>query len=225
MSYPSSLTRRTRSRNLEASVDGHARRQARKRAAILATATEVFLEEGYARTSMDKVHAKVGGSKRTLYNHFPSKQHLFEAIVGSVSGRVLAALRPELAKGDLQTALLEAGIGYLEALLSREGLALYRAMVSEAPHFPELARSFHEQGPGRASRRLAAFFRERIAEGMLELADPQLAADQFLGAVRGDIHLAAVLAARRPDRAEIERSVRHVVGLFLRGAVVSARDR
>ncbi|MCV0429463.1 MAG: TetR/AcrR family transcriptional regulator [Roseibium sp.] len=199
-------------------LSGHERRQAKKREEILAIATELFLKEGYGRASMDQVHARLGGSKRTLYNHFPSKEALFEAIVSRVSDRVLAALQPSLGDSDLQDALNRMGKDYLSALLSPDGLALYRAMVSEAPHFPELARTFFENGPSRASHHLAAFFREQKVIGNLDVDDPQIAAEQFLGAVRGDIHLAAVLSAKKFTSKVIEKSVAQVVGLFLRGA-------
>jgi AcrR family transcriptional regulator len=203
---------------LDAALDGHDRRQAKKRDEILTVATDVFLKEGYGRASMEQVHTRLGGSKRTLYNHFPSKEVLFEAIVSTVSDRVLAALRPSLGDGDLRTALNRMGSDYLLVLLSPDGLALYRAMVSEAPHFPELARTFFENGPGRASHHLASFFRDQKANGLLNVEDPQIAAEHFLGAVRGDVHLAAVLSAKRPSEQLIKTSVAQAVETFLRGA-------
>ena len=161
---------------MNTTLNGHARRRAAKRALILTAATEVFFEDGYGRASMDKVLAKIGGSKRTLYNHFRSKEELFAAIVTNVSDRVLAALRPPLDAGDLRETLVTIGVGYLSVLLSPDGLALYRAMISEAPHFPELARIFFAKGPGRASDQLSDFFREHKRRGLLKVDDPQLAA-------------------------------------------------
>ena len=200
------------------SPDGHARRQAAKRAEILAAAKEIFLAEGYGRASMDAVLAKVGGSKRTLYSHFGSKDALFAAIVTEVSDRVLEALRPPLDGGDLRATLTIMGERYLTVLLSADGLALYRAMVAEAPHFPALAETFFANGPGRASRHLAGFFRDRKRTGVLRVEDPQRAAEQFLGMVRGDVHLAAVLSRRTPTGALVRKTVRQAVEVFLNGA-------
>ena len=106
---------------MNTTLDGHARRRAAKRALILTAATEVFFEDGYGRASMDKVLAKIGGSKRTLYNHFRSKEELFAAIVTNVSDRVLAALRPPLDAGDLRETLVTIGVGYLSVPLSPDG--------------------------------------------------------------------------------------------------------
>ena len=50
-----------------------------KRLEILAIATEVFREKGYADASMNEIASRVGGSKSTLYNYFPSKEDLFVA--------------------------------------------------------------------------------------------------------------------------------------------------
>ncbi len=203
---------------MDAVLDGHDRRQAKKREEILSIAAEIFLHEGYGRASMDQVHARLGGSKRTLYKYFPSKEAMFEAIVVAVSDRVLAALRPPLDADDLQGALIRMGTGYLSVLVSPEGLSLFRAMVSEAPHFPELAQTFFENGPARASHHLAVFFREQKAKGFLDVEDPQIAAEHFLGSVRGDVHLAAVLSTQPPPKQTIEASVVQAVETFLRGA-------
>jgi len=48
-----------------------------KRKAILETAFRLFREQGFEKTSMSEITAQVGGSKATLYRHFPSKEELF----------------------------------------------------------------------------------------------------------------------------------------------------
>ncbi|WP_218940335.1 TetR/AcrR family transcriptional regulator [Denitrobaculum tricleocarpae] len=203
--------------------NGHARRRAAKRAEILTAATEIFFEEGYGRASMDAVLVRTGGSKRTLYKYFHSKDELFAAIVSNVSDRVLAALRPPLEDGDIRETLTTMGERYLGVLLSPEGLALYRNMVAEAPYFPELAETFFSNGPGRASCHLAAFLRDRKARAGLQIEDPQRAAEQFLGMVRGDVHLSAVLEVRRPAKTAVRKAVATAVDIFLVGTAPDVR--
>lgn len=205
-------------------LDAQPRKGSEKRDAILVAASEIFLSEGYGRASMDQVHAKIGGSKRTLYNHFPNKEALFEAIVTAVSSRALAALEPPSGEDDLGKALLKMGGDYLDVLLSPDGLALYRAMISEAPHFPDLARTFFESGPGRASHYLADFFREQKAKGVVDVADPQIAAEHFLGAVRGDVHLAAALGVRKPSKQLVKTTVSQAVDTFIRGTAPASGE-
>ncbi|WP_394239645.1 TetR/AcrR family transcriptional regulator [Vibrio astriarenae] len=52
-----------------------------KREAILNAAREAFLEYGVDNTSMDKLSAMAGVSKRTVYNHFESKESLVMALL------------------------------------------------------------------------------------------------------------------------------------------------
>lgn len=57
------------------------RDKSKKRQAILDGAIDVFIEDGYELASMDKVAEVAGVSKRTVYNHFGSKENLFETII------------------------------------------------------------------------------------------------------------------------------------------------
>lgn len=191
-------------------------RQAVKRNEILAVATKLFFEEGYGRTTMDNVLAGVGGSKRTLYKYFPNKEALFKAIVARVSDRVLAALT-HTDDRQFKTDLIEMGVRYLKVMTSPDGIALYRAMVAEASHFPELAENFLRNGPCRASGHLAGYLRAHSSQNGLDIADPDLAAAQFMGAVRGNVHLLAVLSGQIPSEDDIRRVSTTAVEGFLNG--------
>jgi len=57
------------------------RDKSKKRAAIISGAEDVFISMGYKQASMDKIAEKAGISKKTVYNHFQSKENLFEVIV------------------------------------------------------------------------------------------------------------------------------------------------
>lgn len=52
-----------------------------KRQMILDGAIKVFTETGFDASSMDKIAEIASVSKRTVYNHFQSKESLFQAIV------------------------------------------------------------------------------------------------------------------------------------------------
>jgi TetR/AcrR family transcriptional regulator of autoinduction and epiphytic fitness len=49
----------------------------RKHLAIIEAAIVEFKDNGYNASSMDAVAAHAQASKRTVYNHFPSKEALF----------------------------------------------------------------------------------------------------------------------------------------------------
>ncbi len=68
-------------------------RQVEKREGILAAATEMFLEEGYAGVSVDGIIARIGGSKRTLYAYFGDKDGLFAAIIARLCDEIVNPLK------------------------------------------------------------------------------------------------------------------------------------
>jgi len=53
----------------------------RKRESILDAAAESFIQDGYDNASMDRISERAGASKRTVYNHFRSKEDLFRAVL------------------------------------------------------------------------------------------------------------------------------------------------
>ena len=66
-------------------------RARRRRAAIVDAAERLFLDRGYAATSMAAISEAAGGSKQSLYHHFPSKAALFAAIMAGQDDTELEA--------------------------------------------------------------------------------------------------------------------------------------
>ena len=64
----------------------HRKIAAENRTAILDSATDLFLELGYDRTSLARVADRAGVSKATLFKQFPTKAELFEATVLAAGG-------------------------------------------------------------------------------------------------------------------------------------------
>lgn len=190
-----------------------------KRAAILEAAAQVFFEQGYAATSIDAIIERLGGSKRTIYSEFGSKEGLFTALVSESADTALSALSVEGFEGrSLSEVLLEFGRRLLAIYMSPGLIGVYRSIMPEAGRFPELARDFFEKGPGRASDRLAEVLEEARDRGEIELEDCRGAADHFVGMFRDNLHLRVVLGLRPPPSpAEAEAAVTSTVGIFLHG--------
>jgi hypothetical protein len=90
-------------------------------------------------------------------------------------------------------------------------------LVAEAPRFPDLAREIYVGGAARAVEELATYLEDQTRRGTLAVDDPPLAAEQFFGALRGNLQVRALLnPGDIPTEAEIERALRHAVGGFLR---------
>src|ERR1700733_13385153 len=59
-----------------------------RRRELADVAVQVFLERGFANTTMQMIASRAGGSKETLYRHFASKEALFAEIVGREAARI-----------------------------------------------------------------------------------------------------------------------------------------
>ena len=58
--------------------------QARTRESLVGTATELFLRDGYAATSLEKVADEAGYSKGAVYSNFRNKDELCLAVVDAI---------------------------------------------------------------------------------------------------------------------------------------------
>jgi AcrR family transcriptional regulator len=54
------------------------------KARIIDNAGQLFFERGFSRVSMDQIASGLGISKKTLYQHFPSKQALLYEVVSNM---------------------------------------------------------------------------------------------------------------------------------------------
>jgi AcrR family transcriptional regulator len=87
--------------------------------AILEAALELFVERGYAGATMDELAARLGTSKRTLYQHFASKDEVAVSLVVRAMRLALEALDaggPDVPAIDRIAALLRAGVGRRQEL-------------------------------------------------------------------------------------------------------------
>jgi AcrR family transcriptional regulator len=154
-----------------------------KHVAILEAATPLFLVNGYRGTSMDEIAALAGVSKQTVYKHFADKQSLFTEIVVGTVEEIAEPIHQEVLRledsGDAEADLRRLARQLLGMVMQPRILQLRRLVIGEAGRFPELGRTFYEQGPGRTIAALATLF-ERLADrGVLRVDDPQLAAAHF----------------------------------------------
>ncbi|MFI8747277.1 TetR/AcrR family transcriptional regulator [Pseudomonas sp. NPDC077186] len=189
-----------------------------KRQAILEAAKTLFLRHGYDGSSMDAIAAEAGVSKLTVYSHFTDKERLFSAAVKAKCEEQLPELLFELPAGvPIETVLLSIGRGFHALVSSRESVELHRMMVSLASQDPKLALMFYQAGPQRVLQEMEALLRKANANGLLQIADPLGAADQFFSLVKGGAHFRLLIGCCAPLEGEAaERHVREAVGLFLR---------
>jgi AcrR family transcriptional regulator len=193
----------------------------RKRAAILDAAQELFLREGFSGTSMDEVAALAGVSKQTVYAQFDSKEGLFTAMTGGMTGAAASAVQTGLGEWRGGTTLAEHLTAYalrqLEVPRSPKLMQLRRLAIAEAGRFPQLGKALHDGGPGRAIAGLAEAFARWHREELLHAPDAHAAATFFNWLVMAEpVNRAMLLGdAAVPDKAALERHAREAVRIFL----------
>ncbi|MCL6732471.1 TetR/AcrR family transcriptional regulator [Streptomyces neyagawaensis] len=162
-----------------------------KRAAILTAARELFLSDGFDRSSVDAVAARAGVSKRTVYDYFGDKRTLLQAVVDAVGQSLITTIRSTLDEtltdrtgdADLEDALVAFSMRIATDMLgSAEYATLQRLVRAESGHLPRPGYNSMADTPDEAlAERFAAFG----AAGMLDVPDPRLAADQFIALTFG----------------------------------------
>jgi TetR/AcrR family transcriptional regulator of autoinduction and epiphytic fitness len=188
----------------------------RKRAAILDAAVAEFRHSGYETTSMDRIATRAGVSKRTVYNHFPSKEALFAQILerlweSSMDGLDLAY------RGDrpLRPQLLELVQQKLRLLQDENFIDLARVAIAAAIHSPERAQDMVER-MGSREEGLTVWIRAAAADGRVRTDDPLFAAMQMQGLVKGFAFWPQITLGQPPLTAAQQKQVAEsAVDMFL----------
>ncbi|MHC8402347.1 TetR/AcrR family transcriptional regulator [Pseudomonas sp. MDT1-17] len=156
----------------------------RKREAIIQAAIAEFRANGFDITSMDKIAATAGVSKRTVYNHFPSKEELFAEILNQLWARVTAEqetpYRPDLPLRDQMRLMLMAK---MQMLGDDNFLDLARVAIAATIHSPERAQNMVAR-MGEREEGLTVWIRAAQADGRLKPVAPEFAAQQIQGMLK-----------------------------------------
>ena len=189
-----------------------------KAEAVLAAAERAFLAAGFGAVTMDAIAREAGVSKATVYAHYRSKEALFGAVIARLSERRFHAFSVEaLDPVDVEASLTR----------DRDAVSRPRAVAggdrAEPYHhrrghpFPALGAVFWEAGPERTRGQIEGFLRRAAAAGSLAIANPRLAAEQFIALARGEIHLRSLLRLEDPgDPAGLQEAAERTVVTFLR---------
>lgn len=157
----------------------------RKRAAIVQAAVAQFRTHGYEATSMDQVAAAAEVSKRTLYNHFASKEALFAQILVQLWERSAAvqelAYRPERPLQEQLAALL---LQKVTIVSGEDFIDLARVAITATIHAPQRAQDILLR-LAQKENALLTWVRAAQDDGRLQAADPLQVVQQMESLVKG----------------------------------------
>ncbi|MHC5936260.1 TetR/AcrR family transcriptional regulator [Nostoc sp.] len=163
-----------------------------KQEQILQGAIRVFLKEGYARTSMDRVSASAGVSKQTIYSHFQDKEGLFKALIERLTLACFQSIFcTEKLHGEPAILLRQVAEIYLTKVADNpDYLALLRLIITESQNFPELAKLYTQTVVQRGRQMLSQYF---TSHPELGITDPEAMAQIFFGSLVSYVILQEVL--------------------------------
>jgi AcrR family transcriptional regulator len=190
-----------------------------KRLAIIKAAADVFREVGFERASMSEIRARIGGSKATLYNYFPSKEKLFFEVMYHAKELELATIAHTLNSDadDLKEELLHFGQQLLVALYSPEAIAIRRLAIAESRH-SNIGKIVFDGAMVPIEKQVADFLRKGMKRGTFRTGDPKTAAMQLLSLLESEFLqrvLLGVVSSVKPEA--LNSAARRAVETFLSG--------
>jgi AcrR family transcriptional regulator len=168
---------------------------AARREGILLAAKDIFLAEGYARTTMRRIATSLGITPTTLYLHFPDKDALMRAICDEAFEKLGAAMAQATQDAADPVAAFRAVFdAYIEFGLAhpRE----YRLVFMTEPppgasaHRPGIGRDYDPNDRGaQAFAGFEALVRRLIDAGVFRAGDPAIMAEAAWAGVHGLVAL------------------------------------
>jgi len=183
---------------------------------LLDTALDLFLERGFAGTTIEAIIEAVGMARRTVYARYGDKETLFKAALQrAIDDWVVPPAQLQAVEtDDLEETLLAVARLMVARALTPSGIRLTRIAHAEVIRMPEIGAYLAERTEQVALAWLTDFFRRRLSAA--SAADAALA---FLVLVVDGAFQSKVW--HRMDPAEIERHVAYRTRLFLKGALMA----
>ncbi len=186
-----------------------------KRMQILDAAEELFHSTGVEHTSMDQLALEAKVSKRTVYNHFATKDLLFQAI--------LQRMFDKLSQGNLVRFDASIPIAQqprkiaedeVEMLSSDAFLRVAKIAIMQVMQRPELAQLMNNSAMG-CKRYLESFLTEACAANVLEIADIPFASKQFVYQLKSFVFYPTLFGLEKQTKTMQEHIIDEAVAMFL----------
>ncbi|AQV97450.1 TetR family transcriptional regulator [Cupriavidus necator] len=193
------------------------RRGEEKRALILSTAADMFLEHGYDGVSLDDIVKACGGSKTNVYSYFGGKDGLFVAVVERLCDRFLEKTEKglDLSRCNAAQGLRRLAHSFLHSLLEERHLAFLRLIFAESRRFPALGNAWYTRGPEATCAYIAAFLSVQQASGIRLAASPEASARLFHGMVLASVLHRTLATGMRPDESETGALVNDAIAVIV----------
>ena len=170
----------------------------RKRESIIEAAIEEFREQGFLGAKTTRIAKLAGVSSRTLYNHFETKEALFDVVSEIMLERsnVMSPVSYDPSRG-LEEQLIDALEKYIGVITTSDSIGLQRIVISEFLRDLDRSRKFFSKAASH-DYPVTKLISEAMDSGVIRKADPKYAANQLLGLTKSFFFWPEFLLGEKP---------------------------
>ncbi|MBO9448836.1 TetR/AcrR family transcriptional regulator [Tropicibacter sp. R16_0] len=160
------------------------KRTEKKRKDIIDAAIDEFREQGFLGATTTSIAKRAQVSSRTLYNHFESKESLFDAI-SEIMLKQNQSMQPVSydPSRDFVEQLEDALWQYIAVITDETAIGLNRMVLSELIRDLDRSRKFFSETEAH-DYPMTKLIGEAMDAGVIRKADPVFATNQLLGLVK-----------------------------------------
>lgn len=200
-----------------------------RRAQILNAATEIFLQKGYAATTLNDIALGAGINYSAIYQQFESKEKLFLALIDQLSffPLMIEIMETLDAKNDdsledIRRSLIRVGEKWLKN--HQEGTEIVRMFFAETRNTPELGRQYTSRLIAPTEKLMTRYLSAQIRRGLLRPVDIELAVHAFFGMLAHFHIVENLLGSDKVMKLHKKDRVAKIVDIFLGGLSIPDTD-
>lgn len=202
--------------------DSLSTRARQKKEQILQTARRLFLQKGFAATSMDEIREQAGVSKQTIYSYYEGKEDLLFDVIEHqlflLSDNEFSAVLDQLdfsTPDDVERSLVLFSKKLLEHFMKADYLQLARMVVAEVVRFPKLAQLFRDAVPLRGLRNVEKLLQKANRSDCVSIDHIQIAARSLVGTMITYVFIDGVLSGQKQSALPTDEQIRDFVRFYL----------
>lgn len=147
-------------------ASARATRALERREAILAAALDAFVERGFAATRIEDIAAQAGVAKGTVYLHFADKEALFQELVRTNIGPLIARLgHPPAGDGSARAMIETFAVTFVREVAGTRRGDILRLIISEGTRFPQLSEFYYREVVARGVEAMSRMIALGISRG------------------------------------------------------------
>ena len=156
-----------------------------KKRAIIDAAMKEFQEKGFQHAGMDNIALNAKVSKRTVYNHFASKELLFEMIACEMIKLLCMFENIKFEKNQpVRDQLQRLAEEEIKLLQSKEVMAGSTVFIREALNNPSLVTSALQK-LDQYEHPINTWFVDASEAGIIKSSHPEFVSEQFVAVIKG----------------------------------------